>query len=159
RLSPDGRQLAWLQWNHPNMPWDGTELWLADVGTLGELGERRRVAGGPAESVFQPEWSPDGRLHFVSDRTGWWNLYRYEDGRTESLLDCKAEFGAPQWVFRMSTYGFASPRRIVCAFNEQGNWNLGLLDTRTSQLERLRTPYTEISGLRVNRDRAVFCGG
>lgn len=159
RLSPDGRHLAWLTWNHPNLPWDGTELWLADIDDDGALGERRLVAGGTRESIFQPEWSPDGRLHFVSDRTGWWNLYRYADGQTEALCPLQAEFGMPQWVFRMSTYGFASADLLVCAFNEQGNWQAGLLDTRTRQLERIPTPYTEISSLRVAGDRAVFCGG
>ncbi|MBO0800956.1 MAG: S9 family peptidase, partial [Blastocatellia bacterium] len=80
RLSPDGSRLAWLAWDHPNMPWDGTELWLADVMSDGSLADRRLIAGGQAESIFQPEWSPAGVLHFVSDRTGWWNLYRYREG-------------------------------------------------------------------------------
>jgi dipeptidyl aminopeptidase/acylaminoacyl peptidase len=159
RLSPDGRQLAWLAWNHPNLPWDGTELWLAEVHDDGSLGERHLVAGGARESIFQPEWSPAGRLHFVSDRTGWWNLYRYEDGRTAALCEMPAEFGMPQWVFRMSTYGFASAERLVCAFNEQGNWGLGLLDATTRQLERIETPYTEIASLRVAGNSAIFCGG
>ena len=76
-LSPEGSRLAWLQWNHPNMPWDGTELWLADVEATGTLGERWKIAGGENESIFQPEWSPAGELVYVSDRTGWWNLYRW----------------------------------------------------------------------------------
>ncbi|MFL6213120.1 MAG: S9 family peptidase [Blastocatellia bacterium] len=159
RLSPDGQRLAWLAWNHPNLPWDGTELWLAEINDDGSLGERRMIAGGATESIFQPEWSPDGRLHFVSDRTGWWNLYRYDNGQAEGLCEMQAEFGQPQWGFRMATYGFASADMIVCAFNEQGNWQLGLLDTRTRQLERIETPYTEINSLRVVGRRAVFCGG
>ena len=81
-VSPDGGTLAWLQWNHPNMPWDGTELWTAPFKADGTLGPRRKIAGGADESVFQPEWSPDGVLYFVSDRTGWWNLYRLSGGRT-----------------------------------------------------------------------------
>ncbi|HEX8424107.1 MAG TPA: hypothetical protein VF634_11875, partial [Pyrinomonadaceae bacterium] len=112
RLSPDGRELAWLCWNHPNMPWDGTELWRADVGDDGSLSNARRIAGGRDESIFQPEWSPDGRLHFVSDKSGWWNLYRVARegaGETfEALCEMEAEFGQPQWVFGMSTYAFAS---------------------------------------------------
>jgi len=159
RLSPDGRRLVWLTWNHPNLPWDGTELWLAEIDDDGGLGEPRLIAGGVSESIFQPEWSPDGRLHFVSDRTGWWNLYRYDNGQTEALLPMQAEFGMPQWVFRMSTYGFASADLLVCAFNEQGNWQMGLLDTHTRQLERINTPYTEINSLRVAGNRALFCGG
>ncbi|MFL6276435.1 MAG: S9 family peptidase [Blastocatellia bacterium] len=159
RLSPDARWLVWLAWDHSNLPWDGTELWLAEINDDGSLGERRLIAGGARESVFQPEWSPDGRLHFVSDPTGWWNLYRYDNGRAEALCEMPAEFGMPQWVFRMATYGFASAEQIVCAFSEQGNWRLGLLDTGTRRLEPIATPYTEINSLRVSGDRTVFCGG
>ena len=84
RLSPDGRRLAWLCWDHPQMPWDGTELWVADLTAAGGLAAERRVAGGPSESVLQPDWSPSGRLHFVSDRSGWWNLYRLDEGPAQA---------------------------------------------------------------------------
>src|SRR3990172_2749368 len=85
RLSPDGSALAWLTWNHPNLPWDGTERWLADVRADGALANARRVAGAIDESIFQPEWSPEGVLHFISDRTGFWNLYRLRAGGIEAL--------------------------------------------------------------------------
>jgi dipeptidyl aminopeptidase/acylaminoacyl peptidase len=159
RLSPDGKHLAWLAWNHPNLPWDGTQLWLAAVNDDGSLAEKSLIAGDAAESIFQPEWSPDGMLHFVSDRTGWWNLYRFRDDRIEPLCERAAEFGAPQWVFRMSTYAFAAADKIVCAYNEQGNWRLGIINPDTRQLEPIATPYTEISNLRALAGRAVFCGG
>src|SRR5919199_583976 len=71
RPSPDGRRLAWLAWHHPNMPWDGCELWIGELEPDGSVGYQERVAGGPSESIFQPEWSPAGVLHFVSDRSGW----------------------------------------------------------------------------------------
>ena len=110
RVSPDGRRLAWLEWDHPNMPWDGTELRLAELAGDGLAGEPVTVAGGPEESVVQPEWSPDGVLHLVSDRTGWWNLYRVgaggRDGAWQALAPAEEEFGAPHWVFGMSTYAF-----------------------------------------------------
>jgi dipeptidyl aminopeptidase/acylaminoacyl peptidase len=110
RISPDGRTLAWLEWDHPNMPWDGTELITAPI--LGaRLGPAIRTAGGIDESVTQPEWSPDGVLHFVSDRTGWWNLYR--SGEDGPLLAMEAEFGVPGWAFAMSRYGFRSDGAIV----------------------------------------------
>jgi WD40-like Beta Propeller Repeat len=85
RLSPDGTRLAWLSWNHPNMPWVGTELWVAEITADGTLQQPTQVAGGPTESIFQPEWSPSGILHFISDRSGWWNLYRTLDGNDEPL--------------------------------------------------------------------------
>ncbi|MGC8780144.1 MAG: S9 family peptidase [Anaerolineae bacterium] len=148
RLSPDGSKLAWLSWNHPNMPWDGCELWVADVQADGTLTDARLVAGGPAESVFQPEWSPTGMLYFISDRTGWWNLYRRRDGRVEPLCEMAAEFGVPQWVFGLSTYAFVAPERIACAYTQDGIWHLALLDTETKAFAPLDLPYTEVGGVR-----------
>ena len=97
RLHPGGARLAWLAWNHPDMPWGGTELWTGEIDATGRIGECRKVAGGREESIFQPAWSPDGVLHFVSDRSGWWNLYRWHAGRAEPLCEMEAEFGMPQW--------------------------------------------------------------
>ncbi|MEJ2738042.1 MAG: S9 family peptidase, partial [Anaerolineae bacterium] len=159
RLSPDGSRLAWLTWNHPNMPWDGTELWLGSLAEDGRLLESRRIAGGETESIFQPEWSPDGRLHFVSDRTGWWNLYRWRDGQVEPLCPMEAEFGLPQWVFGMSTYAFVSNTSLLCAYTQQGSQHLAMLDTVTGQLRSIDTPYMMITQIRANLDRALFRGG
>ena len=159
RLSPDGKHLAWLTWNHPSMPWDRTELLVADVKSNGSLGQVTHVADGPNESVFQPQWSPDGILYFVSDRTGWWNLYRWKDGRVESLCPLDAEFGRPQWVFGMSTYAFVSASQIVCASGKNGTWRLAQLDVETRQLTEIPTPYTEISDVRANAQTVVFVGG
>jgi dipeptidyl aminopeptidase/acylaminoacyl peptidase len=156
RLNPEGSRLVWLQWNHPNMPWDGTELWVADVQADGSLSNHFRVAGGVEESIFQPEWSPAGELYFVSDRTGWWNLYRYRDGQIEALYPMSAEFGLPQWVFGMSMYAFESAERIVCAYIEQGFSKLGLLNTATGAFEKIETPFTKIEGVRAKRGQAVF---
>ena len=161
RPSPDGSRLGWLAWDHPNMPWDGTELWVAEVTADGSLGMAELVAGGAGESIFQPEWSPDGVLHFVSDRTGWWNLYRWRDGPVEVLQQMEAEFGVPQWGLGMSTYGFASPKRIICSYNRDGMSHIADLDTETLELKTVPTPFTEItrSGLRVVADRVVFGAG
>jgi dipeptidyl aminopeptidase/acylaminoacyl peptidase len=169
RLSPDRSQLAWLSWNHPNMPWDGTELWVAPIQAEGLLGEPQRVAGGVDESIFQPEWSPDGVLYFVSDRTGWWNLYRWLPpqpprtpgglGEIEPLCEMEAEFGLPQWVFGMSTYAVESAQRIICTYTQEGIWYLASLDTQTKQLEIIETPYTDISSVHAASGRAVFIAG
>jgi dipeptidyl aminopeptidase/acylaminoacyl peptidase len=159
RLSPDGSHLAWLAWDHPNMPWDGTELWVGEIAADGLIGREERVAGGVEESIFQPEWSPDGTLYFVSDRSGWWNLYRLHGGRVEPLAEMEAEFGLPQWVFGMSTYAFESAERIVCAYTKDGVWHLTSLDTETRALEPVETPYTFIDGIRAAPGRAVFHAG
>lgn len=162
RLSPDGSRLAWLTWNHPNMPWDGTELWVAAFNADGSLGQPEKVAGGIDESIFQPEWSPSGVLHFISDRTGWWNLYRWQQGQIEALCDRAAEFGEPQWVFGQSTYGFDTNRgseQILCTYTEQGKTHLARLDPATQQLEAITLPYTVVRGLRVAAGQAVFLAG
>jgi hypothetical protein len=142
RLSPDGAQLVWLAWNHPNMPWDGTELWCATLHADGSIASSELVAGGVDESIFQPEWSPDGVLHFVSDRSGWWNLYRRHGAQVEPLHPMQAEFGLPQWVFGMTAYGFESAGRIVCIYGANGFDQLALLDTDSGAFETIATPFT-----------------
>jgi len=159
RLSPDGAQLAWLTWNHPSMPWDAAELWLSSVSGNGILGEACRVAGGAAESVVQPEWSPDGELYFVSDRTDWWNLYRFRKGRVEPVTEMEAEFARPLWQFRMSSYAFAGRNRIVCAYTQSGVWRLATVDTTTRELRPIETPYNTIADLAATDTHAVFIGG
>jgi len=159
RLSPDGSRLAWITWNHPNMPWDGTELWVAELNSNGSLGRPKLVAGGLNESIVQPEWSLDGILHFVSDRTGWWNLYRWRESRVEPLHDMPAEFGRPHWTFARYTYAFASPEKIVCAYTAQGTWKLAQLDATSLEFRSIENPYTEIMYVRGAGGRAVFLAG
>lgn len=156
RLSPDGAQMAWLCWSHPAMPWDGTELWTAPLAADGSLGTARLVAGGPQESIFQPEWSPSGVLHFVSDRTDWWNLYRYQDGRVQALYPTDAEFGLPQWVFGMATYAFTGPAQILCTYTQRGIWHAALLDTDSGALTPLDLPYTDLGAPQIGPGFAVF---
>lgn len=158
RVSPDGARLAWLTWNHPNMPWDGTELWAADIGEDGRPGGAKLVAGGPQESVFQPEWAADGSLFFVSDRSGWWNLFRWKDGATEQLTDLQAEFGLPQWEFDYRTYAVESPGSLVCSYVQNGAWRLARLDVASRTLTPIETPFTEIDAPCLAGDRIVLLG-
>ena len=159
RLSPDGSRLAWLTWNHPNMPWDGCELWVGELDEGGAVVGSRRVAGGEDESVFQPEWSPAGALYFVSDRGGWWNIYRAGGDGAEAVCEMEAEFGMPQWVFGMSTYAFADVERMVCAYTKGGDWSLAALDAAAGRLENFELPYTDISSVRANATHAFFRAG
>lgn len=159
RLSPDGTQLAWLSWNHPNLPWDGCELWVGRFDPLGNVEDAQKVAGGEDESIFQPEWSPNGTLYFVSDRTGWWNLYRWRGGVVEPLWEADAEFGEPLWVFGMRTFAFESARRLVCAFTRDGLWHLAALDTETLQHRPIETPYSDIDNVHAAPGRVIFTGG
>jgi dipeptidyl aminopeptidase/acylaminoacyl peptidase len=158
RLSPDGGHLVWLAWNHPNMPWDGTELWLGRLDGAGAIADARKVAGGQEESVLQPEWSPDGRLYFVSDPTGWWNLYRLNADSAEPVLEMEAEFGRPQWTFGTVTYAFESPQRIVCSYTRQGTWRLGLLDITSGELTPVESRFTDIAAIKASAGRAFFIG-
>lgn len=144
RLSPDGSTLAWMSWNHPNMPWDGTHLWIAPVLDHDALGEATLVTGGESISVCQPEWSPDGVLHFVADQSGWWNLYRLGDDGPEPIHPDDAEYGRPQWVFGARAYGFAGNGSIVCAVNRCGSWSLNLLNPDTRTTAPLSVPAGEM---------------
>lgn len=159
RVSPDGRSLAWLSWDHPRMPWQGTELWLAELDENGAVANARLVAGGPDESICQPEWSPAGVLHFVSDRSGWWNLYRFAAGEVQALCKRTAEFGAPHWTFGGSMYGFRSDDEIICTFIENGVSRLARLATGSGKLDAIANPYQEIRELRVSGDTVALLGG
>jgi dipeptidyl aminopeptidase/acylaminoacyl peptidase len=142
RLSPSGSHLCWLTWNHPNMPWDGTELWVAEIAHDGGLRGARKVAGGSDESIFAPAWSPDGTLYFMSDRSNWWNLYRWRDHTIERVVEAPADLGSPQWAFGMSTYAFESEKRIACQVRSEGVARLATIDVEAGRLTTIDTPYT-----------------
>jgi dipeptidyl aminopeptidase/acylaminoacyl peptidase len=160
RLSPDCTQIAWVAWDHPNMPWDGSELNVARLDDDGRPQQPRVVAGRKTESIFQPEWSPGGTLYFVSDGNGWGNLYRWTGGAVEPVAPMVAEFGQPQWVFGMSTYDFDSEQRLVCAYGEQGRGKLGMVHTATGVVTAVETLFSSFGrSLRVSNGRAYFVGG
>ncbi len=159
RLSPDGTKLAYLTWNYPNMPWDGCEVWVADIEPDGTLHHRERVAGSATESITQPEWSPDGMLYFVAEPNGWWNLHRWNDRKAEALYPMEAEFGEPHWVFGMFTYAFISATEILCTYTQDGIWKLARLDTSSKTFTPLETSFTDISDVRAGKGFAVFFAG
>jgi dipeptidyl aminopeptidase/acylaminoacyl peptidase len=167
-LNATGDKLAWISWNHPNMPWDGTELWIADlveteIGVIA-IQNPQLVAGSENESIFQSRWSPDGNLCFVSDRTGWWNLYRSSMdnlANIQSLAPLEAEFGLPQWVFGLSTYDFTDDSKILSSYTQYGKSHLVILDPENLEagLREISLPFTSISGVQCEGDRVVFHGG
>ena len=159
KLSPDGNQVAWTTWTHPNMPWDGAELWVSGLDRDGHVTSSHKVAGNESESVLQPEWSPRGELYFVSDRSGWWNLYRARGEGDEPLCPRSAEFGAPQWVFGMRFYAFTGPDELVCLYSEPGGTRLGRLDVSTGAMQQVELLYTSLSNLQATgRKVALFAG-
>lgn len=151
RISPDGRLLLWLSWKHPNMPWDGCELWMGHIDKTGMVAEPRKIAGGPQESVFQPEWLPNGSMTFISDRSGWWNIYLrdlYSDDAV-NMTPQSNDFGTPQWVFGMSTYAVVSDQLLICSYSDKGLWKLAQLkidsDNEKFELSEIKSDYTEFS--------------
>jgi dipeptidyl aminopeptidase/acylaminoacyl peptidase len=157
RLSPDGSKLAWLSWNHPNLPWDGTNLQIANV-INGFLSAPTLIAGGANEAIFQPQWSSDDTLYFISDRTGWGNLYCWHHATVTAVCEFDAEFSLPQWVFGMSTYALVGKHRIVCTYSQGGVWKLALINTLSGHLTHLNVPYTDISSIRATGNSVYCCG-
>ncbi len=158
RVSPDGSLLCWTAWDHPSMPWDGCTLYVADLDSTGGTSHVWTVAGGAAESICQPQWSPDGSLYFISDRSGWWNLYRWlpASGAVEALAPREAEFAGPHWQFGASYYAFESADHLLCTYSAEGLTHLAALDTTTGAMYEIETPFNVIGGLHVSGGRAVF---
>ena len=186
RLSPDGRRLSWMTWDHPNMPWDGADLWVADLDLAGASGLSLRnevhVAGGKTEAPTQARWLPDGSLVFVSDRTNWWNLYRRIGGAVGaggppphsdepsgeepsataviSLCEMAAEFAGPQWGFGGSSYCVLPDGRLAVTWSEKGSSHLGVLDPAApGELREVTTPFTAMGSLRAVDDNLVALTG
>ena len=156
RLSPDGRRLAWITWDHPNMPWDEATLWCAEILPDGSLGPADQVAGGKDISVQEPRWSPNGVLHFVSDQTGWWNLYRWNDHGPVALCETKKEFSTPAWTLGTATYGFLEGNLIACTPTDHGRQRLFTLNN--GQLTPLATPFETSTVLRAFNGRLALAG-
>jgi dipeptidyl aminopeptidase/acylaminoacyl peptidase len=159
RISPKGKYLAWLTWNHPHMPWNKTQLWIGKLSQDGSIEEQIQINKNITESIVQPLWSPDSILYFVSDRNNWWNIYCWKDGEVKNVCSKEAEFAEPPWIFAQSNYDFESENRIICSFNQKGRWHIAHLNTETGKLKVIETPYTYISSLHTKNDYAFFIGG
>lgn len=159
-LSPDGRWLAWIAWDHPNMPWDETRLWLAEVAADGNLIDPRCLNPGHAESVLEPRWCPAGRLYCISDRSGWWNLHRWHEGALEPVLSMAAEFARAPWQIGQGNYRLISARQALVSWQEYGSSRLGRLDLDTGALRPFDLPYAGVEAMSINSDgrRACFLG-
>ena len=155
RLNPAGDRLCWLEWDHPNMPWDGTTMCCAAVDPDGLLDVPNVIAGGTEESVYGPQWSPTGVLHFASDRTGWWNIYRLRGGAIENLWPLEAEFAVPHWNFGTAMFGFDG-EDIVCIFGQPGAWRLARIPTAGGQPHTFDLRYSELGNVRVSDGRALL---
>lgn len=156
RLNSSGDKLSYLCWNHPQMPWDGTECYCAHLNSAGDITETTLIAGSKTESIFQPQWSPSDELFFVSDRNNWWNIYRHSEQGAEIICEMSAEFATPQWVFGMSTYGFLNHQEIFCCFTQNGQWSLGVLNTTHKTLNKIKNEFNDISSVHCHNQKAYF---
>ncbi|WNO10340.1 S9 family peptidase [Teredinibacter sp. KSP-S5-2] len=166
-VSPDGNWLTWLTWNHPDMPWDASQLWLAEINKQGQLLHPKVINSNRRESIFQPQWSPAGDLFFVSDQTDWWNLYFFsakdissslERENAQTVYPCEAEFATPQWVFGMSTYAFLDENTLITCFTRDGQWQLGKIHLQNNKLEIIETGLNDISDVSANSGTGAFIG-
>lgn len=156
-ISNDGKKIAYVAWNHPNMPWDDTQLWVATLGANG-VTDQVKVAGEASEAIFQPAWSDRGELYFVSDRTNWWNLYRWDGQDVENICPMEAEMGMPHWIFGFSTWG-QWKEKIFVTYTKMGRWYLGLIDPATKTLQEISREGVEYEQIRVGSNFAVFIEG
>ncbi len=157
RVSPDGTTLSWLTWDRPNMPWDGSELWVGTIDPDGSVATSDLVAGGSTESIASPAWAPDGSLVFASDRTGWWNLYRWRPGTPgiEAIAPMDAEFADPQWVFGQRLFGFDDEGQVIAIARSRGRDELLVLAPGEAP-RRLAIDATDLHGLSVSGSTAVM---
>jgi len=137
-VSPDGKKIAWLCWNLPNMPWTKSELWIGDLSSAGTVENAHHIISDAYESVLEPQWSADGTLYFISDRyKGWWNLHAYSNDIIENICPMEAEIGGPFWIFDQSAYALLN-NKIFFAFNKNGEKKLAVVDLKTKQLELIQ---------------------
>jgi len=148
RVSPDGRRIAWIAWNHPDMPWDATTLYVADLTEAG-LHQVTAVAGAPRESVTEPQWDADGSLYFISDRSNWWNLYRYRNKRVEAVLSIAAELAGPLWTLGQSTYALIGDGRAAVRYCSNARDKLGVVSLESGTLATLDLPFVALSSIQL----------
>lgn len=148
RLAPDGRRLAWFCWDHPRMPWDGTELWVAEVGEGMEVGHGRLVRGGVEESVTHPVWGRHGELYFATDANGWWNLH-VDDGATSRPLlpPTPADFAKPPWGLGESSFTLLADGTLACTWSSGGVGHLGVLSPSNGSLAEIPLPFSSIGAV------------
>ena len=144
QISSDGQNLLWLSWDHPRMPWDGTDLWVADLNRDG-LGPATHIAGGPNESIFQPEWGHNGEIYFVSDRSGWWNIFKWHDEVIQAITDLELEFGQPLWMLSYKTYTLVQDDQIVAFYKDKGLPGIAIIHLRDNSIEHIEIEYNFVT--------------
>lgn len=157
RLSPDGRQLAWIEWNHPSMPWDRTTLKVAAMQDDGTLGEARIVAGGD-RAILEPQWAADGTLYYIDELSGWWNLYAWKDGSGKVVAPMTREFAGPLWQLGTQSYVLAGPDTAIVRSSLEAVDELGVIDLASGSYRRLALPVVSVGDVHIDADGRIICG-
>lgn len=158
-ISPDGKRLVWVAWDHPNLPWDDTTLWMAKLEKDGTLSDVQQIAGGENESVCQPEWSATGELYFISDRSGYWNIYCWRGGKEECVHSMEADCALPGWLFRRSSYAITDNHGVIaCIYSDKGIDRLALIDPHHNRFQKVDVPFTAMRNLALSGRTLYFFG-
>ncbi|BBH54327.1 S9 family peptidase [Fluviispira sanaruensis] len=158
-VSPDGKKIVWLQWNHPNMPWDATELWLADLSEEGTLLNKKNISEGQNQAYYQPTWSPDNELYVSSDKTGFWNIYHYTSESFINIYERKCDFGRPMWIIGTRCFQFLSVEEIICCYSEKGIWQTGIVNLKNKSFKEYNNSLTCIYNIVGENNKVGFIGG
>jgi dipeptidyl aminopeptidase/acylaminoacyl peptidase len=158
RVSQAGHRLCWTCWNQPDMPWDNAELWLADYHHNGTVDAVHKVSGGNNCAIFQPTWGQDGVLHYISDSSGWSNIYNHRDGILNALTPIDRDFSVPQWIFGLATFVINNDNSLYALLFESGQQQLCHIDTSNGHIEPIDLPFKHFEGaLLADQNYLYFC--
>ena len=159
RLNADGTRLAWLSWDHPNMPWDNVALWVAELDVDGNLHDPRQLNAGVEESLLQPAWADDGTLYFLSDRSGWWNVHRWDGRAISPVHEVSAELGGPLWSLGTKFFALISSKQALVGYHDANGEGIGVLALDDGELTPIELPFVSYQDLLVRRQQAYFVAG
>lgn len=159
KVSPDGKKIAWLQWNHPNMPWDATELWMADILQDNSIQNKIQISCETPEAFYQPSWSEGNQLFVCSDRTGFWNIYKVTDNKLTNIFKKDADFGRPMWISGTRCFDFLSKNEIICCYCEKGIWKTGIINIAEQSFIEIKNSLTCIYNISAQNNSVTYFGG
>lgn len=158
-ISPNGKKISWLQWNHPNMPWDATELWVAEININGEIENRQRVESDLAQSFYQPTWNSKNELFVSSDKTGFWNIYKVTSLQLMNLFPKNVDFGRPMWISGTRCFDFLNENTIISCYSEKGIWKTGTINLKDFSFTEINNSLTCIYNIVAKHNCVSYFGG
>lgn len=158
-ISPNGKKIAWLQWNHPNMPWDVTELWVADISLDGSIQNKIMISSEMPQAFYQPTWNEENQLFVCSDRTGYWNIYKVTENKLENIFAMGVDFGRPMWISGTRCFDFLSKNEMICCYSEKGIWKVGVIHLAEQRLMEVNNSLTCIYNIAAKNNSIAYFGG